>query len=477
MRRTKVVCTIGPASESEAMLRALIQSGMNVARLNMSHGNYEDHGRNIALIRQLRAEMGIPLAVMLDTQGPEVRTGRFGSGPITLTDGQEFILTTRDVKGDTSCVSVNHAGLPGDLSAGARVLIDDGLIELRVTDIVDGTDIRCLVVNGGDLSFNKGVNVPGVELSLPSVTPKDVADIEFGLSLNVDIVAASFVRGAEDIAAIRTLLAEHGETETQIFAKIETAQSVEAIDDIISAADGIMVARGDLGVELPIEDLPATQKSIIRKCNAAGLPVITATQMLDSMIRNPRPTRAEVTDIANSILDGTDGIMLSGETATGKYPLEALRMMNRIAQQTESDSQYHHQLTEIKQCDFSITNAVSYACHTIARELNAAAIITPTHQGNTAVRVSRFRPRCQLIATTTSIRAYHQLAAVWGVTSILVEPQHRTSAVIDNAIDHAKEQGLLTDGQVVVVSGGVPVGISGTTNMIRVQVVGEPGVI
>ncbi|KUK34700.1 MAG: Pyruvate kinase, partial [Caldanaerobacter subterraneus] len=401
MRRTKIVCTIGPASEDYNILRKLIEKGMNVARLNFSHGDFEEHGARIDNIKKIREEFGLPVAILLDTKGPEIRTGKFKNGGVELKEGQTFVITTRDVLGDETICSVSYKGLPQDVERGSRILIDDGLISLKVTD-VKGEDIVCIVENSGPVKDHKGVNVPGVKLNLPALTQKDVDDIEFGIQKGIDIIAASFVRKAADVLAIRRLLEENKAEHILIIAKIENREGVENIDEIIKVSDGIMVARGDLGVEIPLEEIPIVQKMIIQKCNKAGKPVITATQMLDSMMRNPRPTRAEVTDVANAILDGTDAIMLSGETAQGKYPIEAFETMAKIAEKTEAYVGYRDIIDRNIDTNVSITNAISHATCTTARDIGAAAIITCTKSGYTARMVSRYRPQAPIIATTPS---------------------------------------------------------------------------
>ena len=473
MRKTKVICTIGPASEDEATLTRMIKAGMNVARLNMSHGDHEEHRGRIETLKRLRKQMGIPLSIMLDTKGPEVRTGVYSCGSIKLKTGDSFTLTTRDIPGDETIVSVTYENLPNELAPGRRVLIDDGLVELSVQQI-EGTEIHTRVVNGGTLSGRKGINLPGTKLGLPALTEKDIDDILFGIEMGIDTIAASFVRRAEDIMEIRKVLNEHGGDGILIFAKIENDTGVANMDDIIKVADGVMVARGDLGVEIPLEQLHAVQKELIHKCNMAGKTVITATQMLDSMIRHPRPTRAEVNDVANSVLDGTDAIMLSGETAAGSYPVEAVSTMCRIALYTEQTNPLQNMAPpELLDGRYSITNAVSHACYTIATDLDATAIITPTDLGNTARRVSRYRPKCPLIATTSREMVYNQLATVWGVKPLMAPHASNGTEMIDNSIQIATQAGLLKDGDVVVISAGVPVGMSGTTNLIQVHVVGD----
>ncbi len=470
MRRTKIVCTIGPMSDSPEMLARLIDNGMNVARLNMSHGDYAEHGARIERLRALRQERGLPIGIMLDTKGPEIRLGRFAGGKVVLNQGDAFTLTTRDLPGDEQRVSITYKGLPGDVKPGMEILIDDGLVAMRVED-VDSQDIRCTVLNPGVVGDRKGVNVPSAHLSLPAVTAKDIEDLRFGIQMGVDFVAASFCRRAQDVLEIKTLLAANGGAGIRVIAKIENMQGVQNIDDIITVADGVMVARGDLGVEIPLEDVPSVQKRIIAKCNAAGKPVITATQMLESMITRLRPTRAEVSDVANSILDGTDAIMLSGETANGAYPAEAVAVMSRIACTTEkaamSKREYAsgHALT--------VTDAVSHASCAIAQDLGATAIITATKTGSTARQVSKYRPICPVYATTTTEASYLALSLQWGVTPVLCKQLTTTDELIEESVRVVQEAGFLQDGDTVVLTAGVPVGLSGTTNLIKVHIVGE----
>ncbi len=472
MRRTKIVCTIGPASEDYNILRKLIEKGMNVARLNFSHGDFEEHGARIDNIKKIREEFGLPVAILLDTKGPEIRTGKFKNGGVELKEGQTFVITTRDVLGDETICSVSYKGLPQDVERGSRILIDDGLISLKVTD-VKGEDIVCIVENSGPVKDHKGVNVPGVKLNLPALTQKDVDDIEFGIQKGIDIIAASFVRKAADVLAIRRLLEENKAEHILIIAKIENREGVENIDEIIKVSDGIMVARGDLGVEIPLEEIPIVQKMIIQKCNKAGKPVITATQMLDSMMRNPRPTRAEVTDVANAILDGTDAIMLSGETAQGKYPIEAFETMAKIAEKTEAYVGYRDIIDRNIDTNVSITNAISHATCTTARDIGAAAIITCTKSGYTARMVSRYRPQAPIIATTPSESVARKLSIVWGVYPLVTEEVSTTDEMIDVAIQSALTAGLIRNGDIVVISAGIPVAMTGTTNMLKVHIVGD----
>ncbi len=475
MKKTKIVCTIGPVSETEEMLRKLIFAGMNVARLNFSHGDYAEHGERIARIKKVREPMGIPVAILLDTKGPEIRTGEFKCQEVFLTEGQEFTLTSRDVVGDDSICSISYKGLPGDVKAGDVILIDDGLVELKVREVVNGEDIRCTVLNSGVIKKHKGINVPGIRINMPPMTEKDRADIEFGIQKGIDFIAGSFVRTAEDVLAIRQVLKENKAEHIQIISKIENREGVDNIDEIIRVSDGIMVARGDLGVEIPAEELPLLQKQIIRKCNKVGKPVITATQMLDSMIRNPRPTRAEVTDIANAILDGTDAIMLSGETAAGKYPVESVETMSQIARKTEEAMDYSKLLMDRHQeREATVTDAISHATCNIAMSLDASAILTATSTGYTARMVSKFRPKQAIIATTTDERVQRRLCLSWGVYTILLRSVESTDDLINKSVSMALERGNVKEGDLVVITAGIPVGVGGTTNLIKAHIAGQP---
>jgi len=471
MRRTKIVCTIGPASESIDKLCQLIENGMNVARLNFSHGNQKEHGQRIKSIREAVKITNKPVAIMLDTKGPEIRTGILEVGKITLKTGDEITLTTEDIKGNKERISVNYLGLPEDVKADTRILLDDGLIALKVLE-VQGTEIYCEVLNGGELSDRKGVNVPGIHINLPSITEKDISDIKFGIEQGVDFIAASFIRNAGDVLAIRKIL-EESRAAIHIISKIENQQGVKNINEILEVSDGIMVARGDLGVEIPAEEVPLLQKMMIEKCNRVGKPVITATQMLDSMIRNPRPTRAEASDVANAILDGTDAIMLSGETAAGKYPVESVRTMARIALKTETAIKYE-EITERQ--DFkrnTTTDAISHATCTTAEGLGAAAIITATESGSTARMVSKYRPKSRVIAVTPNLAVLRKLLLVWGIEPIYAHNAEGTDTMIEQSIEASLKAGLIKNGDLIVITAGVPVGIPGTTNLLKVEVVGQ----
>ena len=472
-RKTKIVCTLGPAAVEGDNLRSIILAGMDVARFNFSHDTHENHLKRFEQLKALREELNLPIATLLDTKGPEIRLGDFASGKITLKAGQEFTLTTRDEPGDEQHVSISFKDLPRDVSAGTTILIDDGLVELTVLG-VSGGDIRCRVENGGIISNKKGVNVPNVSLSMPFLSQKDKDDILFGIEHGFDFVAASFTRCAQDILAIREIFSREGCSTMNIIAKIENMQGVQNIDEIIAVSDGIMVARGDMGVEIPLEEVPVLQKMLIRKVYSAGKQVITATQMLDSMMKNPRPTRAEATDVANAIYDGTSAIMLSGETAAGLYPVEAVRTMARIAMRAEADINYVKRLKERPVNENpDITNAISHATCTSAHDLGAAAIITVTKSGRTARMISKYRPNCPILGCTTSPSVYRQLNLSWGVTPLLIGEESNTDELIEHAVDAGEKAGLLQSGELVVITAGVPLGISGTTNLMKVQVVGH----
>ncbi|WP_073344146.1 pyruvate kinase [Caldanaerobius fijiensis] len=470
MRKTKIICTIGPASSDPEIFRLLLGYGLNVARLNFSHGTHEEHGKVIDMIKSVREMESAAVGIMLDTKGPEIRTGKVQGGSVELAEGQEFILTTDEILGNNEICSITYQGLPQDVKRGDAILIDDGLIALKVLD-VSGNKIKCFVENGGILGDNKGVNVPGVKVNLPAITEKDISDIIFGIEKGVDFIAASFIRKASDVREIRELLRANGGSHIKIISKIETREGVENIDEIIEVSDGIMVARGDLGVEIAAEEVPIVQKSIIKKCNEAGKIVITATQMLDSMIRNPRPTRAEVTDVANAIFDGTDAIMLSGETAAGKYPIESLKMMARIAARTEDAIDYEKLLREKRCYHSTVTDAISHATCTTAQDLGATAVITATKSGLTARMVSKYRPNAPIIAVTYDPVVMRQLSLVWGVYPVITKAVSSTDEMIEEAVKTALASGFVKEGDVVVITAGVPVDQSGTTNLIKVHVV------
>ena len=471
-KRTKIVCTLGPASEKEEVLTALIENGLNVTRMNFSHGSHEEHKGRMDLVKKVREKLNKPVALLLDTKGPEIRTGNFDQPEVLLEEGQKFTITMKDVIGTKEICTVSYKGLANDVVAGDTILIDDGLVGLRVEE-VNGDDILCIVENSGIVKNHKGVNLPGVKINLPALTPKDISDIEFGIEQDIDFIAASFVRKASDVLAIREILENNNATHIQIISKIENQEGVENLDEILQVSDGLMVARGDLGVEVPTEEMPIIQKDMIRKCNELGKPVITATQMLDSMIRNPRPTRAEVTDVANAIYDGTDAIMLSGETAAGKYPVEAVKVMASIAKRIEETLKYEEILRERNLKGSTVTDAISYATCTTAVELNASAIVSSTSSGYTARMVSKCRPKCPIIATTNDEKVMRRLALTWGVYPVKAEVAGNTDEVIENSIETSKNAGYINNGELVVITAGVPVGISGTTNLIKVHVISE----
>lgn len=473
LKKTKIVATIGPASESEEMLKKLIKQGVNVCRLNFSHGDHEEHQRRIDNIKKVREELGIPVAIMLDTKGPEIRLGNFKDGIVEIKQGQDFTLTTRDILGDETIIGVSYKEMPNDVSVGGIILIDDGLIEFRVKEITD-TDIKMEALNEGILKNHKGVNVPNVNINLPALTEKDISDIKFGVKNDVDFIAASFVRKAADVNDIRRVLEDNGGLNIDIISKIENQQGLDNIDEIIHVSDGIMVARGDLGVEVPTEEIPLIQKELIRKCNVAGKPVITATQMLDSMIRNPRPTRAEVTDVANAIIDGSSAVMLSGETAAGKYPLEAVRTMYNIAINIENSLDYKEMLkSKSVGNEISTTNAISKATVNTAADLGAKAIITATSSGYTSKAISKFRPKAPIIAATTKESVMRKMALEWGVYPVLAPESNSTDEVIELSISATMEAGYVEEGDLVVITAGIPVGLAGTTNMIKVHTIGK----
>lgn len=473
MRRTKIVCTLGPATNDVEVMKQLIRNGLDAARINFSHGTYETHGEIIQKLKQAREELGAPIPLLLDTKGPEIRIKTFENGSIRLEQGAVFTLTTEEVIGTQERVSVTYADLPKDLHRGSRVLIDDGLVELRV-EAIEGSEVRCVVVTGGEISSRKGVNLPGVQVNLPSLTEKDIADLKFGIENGFDYVAASFVRSASDVVKIRKVLEENGGEGIYIIAKIENQEGVDNIEEILEVSDGIMVARGDLGVEIPPEEVPLVQKMLIAKANKRSKPVITATQMLESMVKSPRPTRAEANDVANTIFDGSDAIMLSGETAMGKYPCEAVATMARIAEKAESSINYGKNLT--KNLDIgqtNITTAISFAACTTAAELKTACIGTITYSGFTARMISKHRPICPIVAGTMRQQVWRQLNLVWGCKPILHQATLSKGEVFDTAMTVVKKSGLVKNGDTVVLALGIPVGISGSTNTLRVDIVGD----
>lgn len=473
MRKTKIICTLGPATDDREVLRQLMLSGMDVARINFSHGSHEEHLVRINMVKELRKELGLPIALLLDTKGPEIRTGDFKDGKAMLKDGTPFTLTTRHILGDDTQSYITFENLPHEVETGTRILIDDGLIELRVDDTTD-TDIHCTVINGGPVSNHKGINVPGSHLSLPFLSEQDKSDLAFGVEQDFDLIAASFTRCADDILNMRAELEKLNCRDIRIISKIESTGGVENIDEILSVSDGIMVARGDLGVEVPMEEVPILQKKLIRKGLDAGKLVVTATQMLDSMIQHPRPTRAEATDVANAIYDGTSAIMLSGETAAGRYPVEAVSTMATIAQRTEQDIDYQKRFETIPMHERSdVTTAISHATCTTAHDLNAKAIITVTKSGKTARLISKYRPACPIISGTTDEKVMRQMNLYWGVQPILVEEKDNTDELFDHVVNVAREHGLVKNGDLTVITAGVPLGLSGTTNLLKVQLVGD----
>ncbi len=485
-RKTKIICTLGPATDKGDVLKQLILEGMNVARFNFSHGSYEEQKGRLEQLRKLRIELKRPVAALLDTKGPEIRLRDFADGKVELKSGQTFTLTTEEILGDANRVSITYKNLPNDVKVGGHILIDDGLIGMEVISMkpVAGAkadaeghqpmDIVCRVLNSGVISNKKGVNVPNVDLSMPYISEKDYNDILFGIENDYDFIAASFVRTADDVLAIRKILKEKGGKDIKIIAKIENMQGVKNIDEIIRVSDGIMVARGDMGVEIPLEDVPVMQKMIIKKVLDAGKVVITATQMLDSMMKHPRPTRAESTDVANAIYDGTSAIMLSGETAAGMYPVEALKTMVRIAMRTEQDINYWQRLrTRHTLSNPDMTNAISHATCTMAEDLNAAAIITVTKSGRTARMVSKYRPATPIICGCLTEKVYRQAGLSWGVLPLLLEEKDNAEDLFDYAVDATEKAGFISKGDVVVLTAGVPLGVSGTTNLIKVQVAGH----
>lgn len=473
MRKTKIICTLGPATDSGDVLRLLFMNGMNVGRLNFSHGSHEEHKKRIEQFKELRDEIGYPAGLLLDTKGPEIRIRQFENTEVDLQPGSSFTFTTRMIQGTVKEVSVAYAGFPGIVKKGSVILLDDGLIAMKVIE-AGPEDVICEVINGGILSNNKKINIPGTANKLPFMTDKDREDLLFGIKNDFDFIAASFVRNAVDIKDLREEVRKHGGENIKIISKIEIREGVENIDEIISISDGIMIARGDMGVEIPFEELPAIQKMIIKKCYNAGKPVITATQMLDSMIRNPRPTRAEITDVANAIYDGTSAIMLSGETSIGKFPVESLLTMSKIAIETERDIDYIHRFDESRTpVSRNVTNAVSRAACETAHILGAAAIVSVTKSGHTANMVSRYRPACPILATTASRKVFNQLSLSWGVYPDMTERKNSTDEVFKQAVAKAAESSMIKSGDLVVITGGMIADVSGTTNMIKVHIVGD----
>lgn len=467
MRKTKIVCTIGPACDSEERLREMMLAGMNVARFNFSHGTQEEQKAKYERVLKVREEMGLQVATLLDTKGPEIRLRDFEGGRVELITGSQFVLTTEEMLGNAEKATITYKNLKNDISVGTTILIDDGLIEMQVEEI-RGEEIVCRVINGGFVSNHKGVNVPGAILSMPYINEVDRSDIIFGIGLGFEFIAASFARCKEDILEVRQILKEYN-SDMKIIAKIENMQGIENMEEILEVSDGVMVARGDMGVEIPLEEVPVLQKKMIRMANMQGKHVITATQMLESMIKNPRPTRAEATDIANAIYDGTTAIMLSGESAAGKYPVEAVKTMARIAVSAENNLDYRSMLHRSEKIDKSeITTAIAYATCSAAMDLKAAAIITVTMSGYTAGAISRFKPDCPIIGCTVNERVCKQLNLQWGVEPLMIEKKNNSEELFAAAVEEAKKAGYVKPGDTVVITAGVPLGIVGKTNMIHV---------
>ena len=472
MRKTKIICTLGPSTDKEGVLRELVANGMNVARFNFSHGSHEEHLGRFEKLKAIREELGKPVAALLDTKGPEIRLKDFKNGTEMLEAGQTFTLTTRDVEGTNEICSITYKDLPQDVQPGGTIMLDDGLIKLEVQTIND-TDIICKVLNNGKIKNKKGVNVPGVHLSMPYMSQRDRDDIIFGAQQGFDFIAASFVRTAQDVYDIRNLLNQY-DSNIRIIAKIENREGVNNIDSILAAADAVMVARGDLGVEIDFTELPGIQKTIIDRSFSFGKPIVTATQMLDSMIVNPRPTRAEISDVANAIYDGTSAIMLSGETAAGAYPVEALKTMSAIAERTEQEKHYlRGRLMEPNTGKIAVSDATAHAACLTAKDVNAAAIVTVTESGTTARLLSKYRPEQPIIACVMKEQVQRQLSLSWGITPLMMALAHSTDELIEMSTSLAKENGFLHNGELAVVTAGVPVGVSGTTNMIKIHMVGN----
>ena len=472
MRKTKIICTLGPSTDKDGVLRELVANGMNVARFNFSHGSYEEHKGRLDNLKAIRAELGKPVAALLDTKGPEIRLKEFKNGVEMLEAGQTFTLTTREVEGTKEICSITYKDLPQDVHEGGTIMLDDGLIKLRITNVTD-TDITCEVLNSGKIKNKKGVNVPGVHLSMPYLSQRDRDDIIFGVQQGFDFIAASFVRTAQDVYDIRNLLNEY-DSNIRIIAKIENREGVNNIDSILAAADAVMVARGDLGVEIDFTELPGIQKSVIDRSFSFGKPIVTATQMLDSMMVNPRPTRAEISDVANAIYDGTSAIMLSGETAAGAYPVEALKTMSAIAERTEQEGFHLRGRTmDSNPGKISVSDATAHAACLTARDVNAAAIVTVSESGTTARLLSKYRPQQPIIACVMREQVQRQLSLSWGITPLMMSLAHSTDELIEMSTALAKENGYLHNGELAVVTAGVPVGVSGTTNMIKIHMVGN----
>ena len=473
MRMTKIICTLGPAVDDEAILEQLILSGMDVARLNFSHGTHEEQQQRVDRLKKVRQKLDKPVPLLLDTKGPEIRLGKFEKGEVLLKEGNEFLLVNETIMGNEEKSTISHKELYKDVKLGTRILMNDGLVAIEVIR-VEGKDIRCKILNGGVISNNKGVNIPETDTHLPAITQQDIEDIKFAIKNEFDFIACSFVRKASNVNEVKEILKKYGGQELKIISKIENREGVNNFDEILKVSDGIMVARGDLGVEIPTEEVPIVQKMIIKKCYKNGKPVITATQMLDSMIKNPRPTRAESSDVANAVYDGTSAIMLSGESAMGKYPIESVQTMVRIAQRAEESIDYAGRLSS-REFDMmgSITNAISYATCTTALQLNAAAIISVTQSGQTARMISRFRAFCPIVATTSNPRVQRQLSMSWGVVPLLVGEASTIEEMFETGVKKALEIKLVKQGDIVVITAGGPAGVAGTTNLLKVQTVGN----
>ncbi len=470
MRRTKIVCTLGPATDDYAVMKSMVRAGMNVARLNFSHSTYDEHKARMDMVKRARKELDVPVAILLDTKGPEIRIKTFKDGKVNLKKGNKFTLTTRDVEGDESKVSISYDELPKYVKKGACILVNDGLIELKV-DSINATDIVTTVQNDGELSNRKSINMPDTDIDMPYLSDVDRADIEFGLSQDVDYIAMSFVRNVDDVRMVKKLLNEHNKNDVQLIAKIENRSGVDNMDSILAECDGVMVARGDMGVEIPFEELPGIQKDMISRCYRRGKKVITATQMLESMINNPRPTRAEISDVANAVFDGSSAIMLSGETAAGKFPVESVRTMAMIAESAEGDINYKKRFYNLDAQIRTVTDAVSHSTCAAAFDLDAKAIIAVSQSGYTARKISRFRPSAPIIAATTSHKAYNQLAMNWGVIPTLSKMQDNSDDLFRHAMMCALNTGAVAEGDLVVIAAGVPVGVSGNTNTMRIEYV------
>jgi len=469
VKKTKIVCTLGPATDDDNVLRKMLLYGMDVARLNFSHSIYADHDKRIEQVKRLRSELTLPIPIMLDTSGPEIRLKSFKNDSVNLRAGQTFVLTTTDVEGDENCVSITYSDLPKDVEKGTRIMIDDGNVELRVESKTE-TDITCTVIHDSVVKNRKSVNVPDANLTIPFISHKDLSDIKYGIEREVDFVAASFTRTAQDVLDVRKALDDNGGSDIKIIAKIENRQGVNNLDEILEVSDGVMVARGDMGVEIPLEELPNIQKVMIRKAFSSGRMVITATQMLESMMKNPRPTRAETTDIANAVFDGTSAVMLSGETAAGAFPVEAVETMVRIVKRAEMDTDY---ISEFAFCtkEKDITDAISHATCTTAHDIGASAIIAYTESGLTARMISKFRPQCPIIACVTKEQVCRQLNLSWGVVPTMAEDVKTTDEVFAHVVERSASTGIVQKGDTVIITAGVPIGISGTTNTLKAEVV------